>query len=280
MDISDKKSFLVPLSVFLSIAFIVPLLLVAYTSVYDSGYTSRGYLALSQSKLYRQALVNTLLISGISGVVATVLGYIVAYHLSLLTQRRRALYIVLVMLPFWTSILVKSFAFTVILGHSGIINNALRFIFGEGAVTPLIFNRVGVIIGLVHWLLPFAVLPILNNLLGQDDAIKQAATLMGASATRIFCKITLPLSVPGIVAGLAMCSVIAAGSIVTPSLLGGRGDMMLANLVDFYVREALDWTVASSISMTLLFIVGTVMAIFTIANKTGIKQRQLDRGQA
>ncbi len=245
------------------VVLVLPLLLVLYTSVYDNGFTLHGYQAIWNSALYRRALLNTVLISCTTGAVATVLGYAVAYHLSQLGARRRALYLILVMMPFWTSILVKSFAFIVLLGSSGVLNAALKVLFGEGAGVSLLFNRTGLVIGLVHWLLPFAVFPILNNLNAQDTAIKQAARLMGATRGRIFRSVTLPLSVPGITAAFTMCTVIATGSIVTPQLLGGRRDGMLANLVDFYVRETLDWTIASAIAVSLLVLVALALLVLS-----------------
>jgi len=261
--LSDRAGaglFLMPLTLFMFLVFLVPLGIVVATSLYDEGFTGRAYTTFATGRLFHQALLNTFSIGALTGLTAVVFGYVIAYHLSRVGRRQRALLMILVMLPFWTSILVKSFAFTVILGKSGIINTALQALFG-GATIDLLFNRVGVIVGLTHWLLPFAVFPILNSLLAQDRSLREAAEVMGAGPVRIFWKVTFPLSLPGVLAGGLMSAVIAMGSFVTPALLGGRGDLMMANLVDFYIRESLDWTMASAIAVVLLLIAAALIAV-------------------
>ena len=108
---------------------------------------------------------------------------------------------ILVLLPFWTSILVKSFAFTVLLGQDGLLNTLLTALFGPGARIKLLFNRPAVLIGMTHYLVPFAVFSILASLLAQNPELRRAAEIMGAGRWRIFSTITLPLSLPGVLAG-------------------------------------------------------------------------------
>ncbi len=248
-------TFLLPLTVFMLLVFCVPLLGVARASFYTNGtWTLSAYREFVSGALFHRALINTLSIGFMTGLISVICGYFVAYHLSRMPQRKRRLYIILVMLPFWTSILVKSFAFTVLLGTNGIINQALQAISGTNVVVPMIFNRAGVIIGMAHWLIPFSVLPILSSLLSQDKALRDAAEVMGATGMQVFWKVTFPLSLPGVLASGLMASVIGMGSFVTPSLLGGRQDLMMANLVDFYVREALDWRMASAIAVVLILL--------------------------
>lgn len=247
-------TFLMPLTLFMILVFCVPLLGVVQYSLYDDGWSLEAYGAFARGALFHRALYNTLSIGFLTGLISVICGYVVAYHLSRMSSRKRRLYLILVMLPFWTSILVKSFAFTVILGTSGIINNTLQAITGTDIVIPMIFNRAGVIIGMAHWLIPFAVLPILSSLLSQDKALRDAAEVMGARPWDVFWKVTFPLSLPGVLAAGLMASVIGMGSFVTPALLGGRQDLMMANLVDFYVREALDWRMASTIAVILIMV--------------------------
>lgn len=247
-------TFLLPLSLFMVLVFCIPLIGVIQTSLYNKGWSLEAYRTFATGFLFQRALQNTLSIGFITGLVSVICGYFIAYHLARMSERKRRLYLILVMLPFWTSILVKSFAFTVILGTNGIINNALQFVTGADLVIPMIFNRAGVVIGLVHWLIPFTVFPILSSLLSQDKALRDAAEVMGARPMDIFWKVTFPLSMPGVLAGGLMASVIGMGGFVTPTLLGGRGDRMMANLVDFYVREALDWHMASAIAVILILV--------------------------
>jgi len=163
---------------------------------------------------------------------------------------------IFVLLPFWTSILVKSYAFIVVLGDAGIVNHAFMAL-GLPKV-PMMFNRIGVLVGMSSFQIPFVVFPLLANLLAQDANLRRTAAVMGASDLRIFWQITFPLSLPGLLAGAIMCFVMAMGSFVTPALLGGRKDMMVANLIDFYTREALDWASASAIAV-ILFAVSALL---------------------
>lgn len=253
--------FLVPAAAFMAATFLVPLLVVLYTSlVGDDGFTLQYFRELTSRPLYLTVLRTTMEISCLSTLFTLLLGYPIAYHLSRTSQRRRAFLIILVLLPFWTSILVKSFAFTMILGQNGLINTALAAVFGEGAKVKLLFNRVGVVVGMTHFLLPFMVFTVLASLVNQNPDFRRAAEIMGAGKLRIFARITLPLSMPGVLAGILFCMILSMGMFVTPALLGGRTDLMISNIVDFHVRETLDWNVAASVSVSLI----VVTAIFTV----------------
>ncbi len=247
----------------MALVFLVPLLTTVYFSVGGMELTAEYFLKIFQGKLYQAVLWTTVEISVVSALLTLVVGYPIAYHLSKQPPRRRLFLSMLLLLPFYTSILVKSFAFTVVLGHSGVINDGLRALFGEGAVVQLLYNRLGVYIGLVHNLLPYMVFPILTNLLSQDPNLPRAAELMGASRSRIFWKVTFPLSLPGVAAGVLLATVLSLGQYITPALLGGRQDMMMANLVHFQIAQALDWNMASAISVVLLSLAGLIILLLS-----------------
>jgi mannopine transport system permease protein len=236
---------LAPLTIVLAAAFVYPLLLTIWTSLQVDGHLSlHAYLDLVSSSLFLKVLRSTFEISISGTLVSLLVGYPVAMHLAAQPPRRRTVYLMLVMLPFWTSILVKSFALTVVFGNQGLINQLLGFLSGGAINLPMMFNRVGVILGMINFLLPFMILSILGSLLAQDPALVRAAETMGAGPLRIFWRITLPLSMPGVIAGVLINVVLSIGMYITPALLGGRQDMMVANLVDFYTRQTLDWTTA------------------------------------
>lgn len=176
---------------------------------------------------------------------------------------------VLVLLPFWTSVLVKCFAFTIILGRDGIVNSCLSWIFATKVQLPLVLNLVGLLVGMTNYLVPLAVLPVLASLLAIDGAIYRAASVMGAKPARIFWTVTLPMAVPGIFAALLSIFVMSLGAFIIPAVLGGSRDLMLSNLVDFYNREVLDWPKASAISVILF---GMAM-IFAIPLALGRRQK-------
>jgi mannopine transport system permease protein len=250
--------------ILLGAIFLAPIGYVIALSVYRDGVpTLSGYAWIVSSTLFSNVLLTTLQISVLSTLVSLVLGYIIAYHLSLLSPRGRAIGLAFVLLPFWTSILVKSYAFTVLLGRNGIVNMGLGWVLGANPQIPLIFNRVGVLIGMTNYLVPFIVFPVLSNLLAQDRNLLQAASIMGAHPLVGFWRVTLPLSRPGIFAGSLICLIISFGFFVTPSILGGRRDVMLANLIDLFTRETLNWTVSSAIAVLLLIVSGVIVALLS-----------------
>jgi putative spermidine/putrescine transport system permease protein len=262
LSTSATLGLLAPLTVLLLVMFGYPLGLVAWSSLYvDGAFTFKAYQSLSGSTLFYRVLGNTLQISAVATLVSLVLGYIIALHLAALEPRRRMPYMVMVMLPFWTSILVKSFAFGIVLGDNGIINQVAGFLTGRTDKFELIFNRVGVIIGMSNFLLPFTVFPILASLLAQNRSLHRVAEIMGAGPIRIFLRITLPLSLPGVLAGVLMAMTLSMGMYITPALLGGRKDLMMANLVDIYTRQTLDWGLASAIAVVLLLMSGILIAL-------------------
>jgi|HigsolmetaAR203D_1030402.scaffolds.fasta_scaffold00388_12 ABC-type spermidine/putrescine transport system, permease component I len=252
---------LLPFAALLVVFFLLPLGLVAWNSLYDQGWTLKGYEQVATSGLIHRVLLNTIEISALATFTSLVLGYAIALHLAAKPPARRAPYLAMVMLPFWTSILVKSFAFTVVLGDAGIVNQLLGWVTGGSWHLEMMFNRFGVVVGMTNYLLPFMVLPIMASLLNQNRNLYLAAEIMGAGPMRIFLRITLPLSLPGVYAGVLMCMTLSMGMYITPALLGGRRDMMLANLVDFYTRQTLDWNVASAIAIVLLAMSGVLLWI-------------------
>ncbi|NPC54849.1 ABC transporter permease [Caenimonas soli] len=254
---------LLPVAALLLAMFAYPLGLVIWTSLHDGtgALSLEAYRKLAGSTLFFRVLGNTLEISLASTLVSVLLGYLLALHLSGLEPRRRTLYLAMVMLPFWTSILVKSYAFGIILGEQGIINQALVQIVGEGSRTEMIYNRLGVVIGMANFLLPFVVFPVLASLLAQNRSLHRVAQIMGAGPLRIFLSVTLPLSLPGVMAGFLMSMTLSMGMYITPALLGGRKDMMMANLVDFYTRQTLDWALASAIAIVLLLLSAMLIAL-------------------
>ncbi len=233
----------------------LPLLYIIYISLGGAHFTFDAYAKLFGSALFLQSVATTIKISLIGTLASLMLGWVIALHLARQTPGRRAIYTILVLLPMWTSVLVKSFAFTVILGRTGIINSFLSWLLGHTIALPMILNSFGVIIGMINQFIPFVVFPVLASLLAIDSSLYKAAEIMGAKPPRIFWTITLPLSLPGVIAGGFSVVVMSLGMFIIPSLLGSGKDSMLANLVDFYTREVLDWIAAAAIGVLLLLMV-------------------------
>ena len=234
--------------------YVYPLWIVVAQSVHDDSgaLTLAGYRELLSGPLFLRILWTSLQIDVSATALALVASYPIAYHLSRQPPRRRMLLSGLVLLPLWTSVLVKSLAFIVVFGDSGIVAAGLRWI---GIEPPqMMFNRTGVIIGLVHYFIPFMAFPILSSLLQREPTLEKAARVMGAGRLRIFWRIVFPLSLPGVIAGCLLSFILCLGFFVTPALLGSRKDVMLANLIDFYLRQTFDWTIAAAASVLLLAI--------------------------
>ncbi|SAK66128.1 ABC transporter permease [Caballeronia ptereochthonis] len=261
LNLKAVVAMLLPLYGLLAVFFLWPLCVVGWSSIWDHAFTLRGYEQVLTNALVHRVLGNTLMISVLATLTSLVLGYVVALHLARMPASKRAPYLVMVMLPFWTSILVKSYAFTVVLGSAGIVAKLAGWLSGDAWHPELMFNRTGVVIGMTNYLLPFMVLPILTSLASQNRNLKFAAEMMGAGPWMIFARITLPLSMPGVIAGVLMCLTLSMGMYITPALLGGPRDMMLANLIDFYTRQTLDWTLAASIAMMLLVLSAVLIAM-------------------
>jgi len=253
----EASIYLAPALLLAVLVVLVPLAFVVQTSVWDkgTGFTLRAFQELAESALFRRSLATTFEISAMAAGLSLLLGYPIALHLSRLDPRTRAFFMILVLVPFWTSILVKSYAFIVILGKQGIVNSLLSWLFGTQVQIPMLLNRVGVMVGMTNYLVPFVVFPVLASLLAIDRSVYRAVEIMGAKPPTVFWKVTLPLSMPGVASALISTFVMSTGFFVIPALLGGRKDVMLANLVDFYTRETLDWNMAAAIGVILLAIV-------------------------
>ncbi|OWO89557.1 spermidine/putrescine ABC transporter permease [Rhizobium esperanzae] len=243
-------------AVLIAVAVVLPpLLYVCYMSVGGTTFSIAAYSQVISSGLFQQTLITTLLVAGLSMLLSLLLGYGVALHLARQPARRRTFLMFLVLLPFWTSVLVKCFAFTIILGRNGIINSALSWVLQSKIELPLVLNMFGLLVGMTNYLIPLVVLPVLASLLAIDGTVYRAASIMGAKPARIFWTVTIPLSLPGVFAAALSIFVLSLGAFVVPALLGGPQDQMLSNLVDFYNRQVLDWPKASAIGVVLLILV-------------------------
>ena len=262
-------AFAAPATIFMLAMFAVPLFAVFWQSITTNAgdeFSLAAYAKILSTPIFAKVAYTTIEISIGATIFAFVLAYPIAYFLAKQPPRRRAFCMILILIPFFTSSLVKSFAFTVILGHAGVINDILG-IFGLGPV-KMLYNRFGVMVGMSHFLVPFMVFPIMANLIGQPPELAKAAAIMGANKLNVFLRVTFPLSLPGVVAGSLLVFILCLGFYLVPALLGSRHDMMMSNLIDFYAREVLDWSMASAIAV-FLTIAAIIAAILISMVKGG-----------
>ena len=251
------------------LAFDVLLFLSPLGKLVGSSFTGNAYQRVLEDPLVIRSLVNTLSISLASTIVTVVLGYVIALVLWHSGTVTRVILFAVVLLPFWTGILVKNFAWAVLLQDNGIVNSFLQAVGLTDAPIELLHNRLAVIIGMVHCLLPYAVFPIFSSLTSIDDRLALAARSLGAKEASIFRRITLPLSAPGISAAGLLVFIISTGFFITPVVMGGPGDMMIANQIDYYARQLTDFSGAAALAVILTVLVSILVAIYQRVLKAG-----------
>jgi putative spermidine/putrescine transport system permease protein len=222
--------------------------------------------------LYTTILLRTFEIAAIVTLCCLVLGYPVAFLLATTTPMWRAIGFAFVMLPLWTSVLVRTYAWMVLLGRNGIIN---RILIDSGTLDEplrLLNTQMAVVLGMVHVMLPFMILPIYSAVTRIDPDLPKAARGLGASPIKIFTTIYLPLTLRGIVAGVTLVFVVSLGFYITPALLGGGKVLMFAMVIEQQVREFLAWSFAGALSVILLVV---TLAVFWALNQ-GVARRLED----
>jgi putative spermidine/putrescine transport system permease protein/spermidine/putrescine transport system permease protein len=220
--------------------------------VQDSQWSLVHYARMVEYSSYRNILVTTLRVSAIVTVLCVLLGYPVAYLIAQLPRRLVVVCLSLVVIPFWTSVLVRSYAWLILLNAQGPINSLLVGAHLAAQPLDLLFNETGAVIGMVYIMLPFFVLPLYGTISSFDWNLMQAASSLGAPPASAFVRVFLPLSLPGVAAGAVLVFVQCLGFYVTPALLGGGKVTMVAMKIASNVREYFDWGAASSLGVVLL----------------------------
>ena len=217
-------------------------------------FSVAAYRGLGEDPLYLESYLSSLAIAGVSTLFALLIAYPLALAIARSDPRRRSLLIALAVAPFWTSFLIRVYAWIAILKDEGFLNHALMAIGLIDAPLTIYATNVAVVIGIVYSYLPFVVLPIYNSLEKQDAALREAAADLGAGPLATFWKVTLPLSAPGVIAGALLMFIPAVGEFVIPDLLGGSDTIMIGRTMwnDFF--ENRDWPAASAGAIVLLIL--------------------------
>lgn len=239
-----------PALLFLAILYLLPMAMLLGQSVADGSLVN--YEKALTDGLYVGVLVDTLLIAAYVSAICLLLGYPVAYLLAVAPGAWATVGLAFVLLPFWTSILVRTYGWMVLLGRNGIINRALLDTGLIAAPLPLLNNVTGVLIGMVHVLLPYMIFPLYAVMRRMDAGLTHAAEGLGASGWQVFRRIYFPLTLPGVLAGVTLVYVLSIGFFITPALLGGGKVGMVAVLIEQQVRTFLNWGFAAALSAVLL----------------------------
>jgi spermidine/putrescine transport system permease protein len=258
---------LAPVTIWLGLFFLVPLLLIlAYSfgtsGIYGGitlGFNPGNYLKVFDP-LYLEIIGRTFFIAALNTLLCLALGYPLAYFIVFKGRRWRNALVLLVMVPFWTSLLIRAYAWVVILGGNGVANRTLQFLGITDEPLTLIFTPEAVLMGMVYSYLPFMVLPLYAALEKFDTRLKEAAQDLGASRWHTFWRVTFPLSMPGLIAGSILVFIPSAGEFVIPDLLGGSRTVMTGNLIQNQFLQARDWAFGSALSVMLaVLLLGAIM---------------------
>ncbi|HEX9446617.1 MAG TPA: ABC transporter permease [Dongiaceae bacterium] len=247
--------FLAPVLLGLLAFFLLPLLQVFWISFSDPDIGIDNYVKLAESRAIQKVVITTLRICLITTSAAVIIGYVIAFTVTLAPPRTRSLLMFAILVPFWMSVLVRAFAWVTLLRNEGVINS---FLMSFGVIdTPLAMsnNEFGVIVGMTHFMTPYAVLPLLASMDGINPALIAAARGLGAGGAQSFLKGFLPLTKPGIFAAMILVFIMTLGFFVTPIILGGGRTVMVAEYITVQMQQTLRWGLAAALATVLLLVV-------------------------
>lgn len=243
-----------PLGLLLAWVFFLPIGTFLLRSVTEPSLTMAHYVRLIEEPLYFRIILRTLWIAFATTAIALLLGFPIAMLVARTRGLIGAMIVCCVVIPLWTSVLVRSYAWITLLQRNGIINTWLKDLGIVSQPLTLLHTEGAVLIAMSQVLLPFMVLPIYSTLRNIPDDLTRAAVNLGAGRIRAFLYVTLPLSLPGVTAGCLMIFVLALGFYVTPALVGGPRTLMIATLISQQATELLDWPFAAALSAVLMVI--------------------------
>jgi len=260
--VSPSAWLVLPLLLAMAVGFNLPLLaMLGQSFVGAAGLTLVHFREVFEASAYLKVLASTFRIALVTAVVCVLVGYPLAYWLRRLSPRWQMVGLALVVIPFWISILVRTYAWIVVLGNAGIVNRSLMALGWIDEPFSFLYNELGVIIGTVNVLLPFLVLPLFAAMLKIDEQLLRAAETLGASPWTVFWRVFFPLSVPALAAGAVLVFILTLGFFITPAVLGGGRVPMVANMLDLFVNQMPNWDLASAISTVLLVV---TLALFVV----------------
>ncbi|CCC39457.1 ABC transporter permease [Haloquadratum walsbyi] len=232
--------------------------------------TIANYQTVFATTYYLTVLLRSFLIAVTVTMISLLIAYPAAYHIAFMNSRFRNLYLLMLILPFWINLIIRTFAWQLILGQSGLINYVLVSLVGIFE-TPLqlLYSPWAVIIGLVHVFMPFAVIPVYTSIQRIDHSHIEAARNLGANRLQTFYEVTFPQTLPGIAASSVIVFVLSFGSFVIPNMLGGQGNLMIGNIIAQLFGESFDWALGSA--MATLFIITVIILVYIFNRIIGLR---------
>jgi spermidine/putrescine transport system permease protein len=269
---------LAPTLVVMGLALVAPLALMAITSLKDqsglgfaAGWTLDQYGGVLGRASYRLLFLRSIAISAVVTLVTVALAYPMAYFVAF-HARHKFIWLVALTIPFWTSYLLRVFAWKIILGYGGVINSALmRLHLIDQPLGMLLYNPFAVVVTLAHAWAAFAILPIYVSLEKIDRSLLEAASDLGDGPVRRFLRITLPLSMPGVIGAAILIFVPTTGDYVTPALVGGTQGTMIANLIEVQFNSVGNWPLGAALSLVSMGIVAVIAGLFVASARAAAK---------
>jgi ABC-type spermidine/putrescine transport system permease subunit I len=255
-------AFVAPAVVLLLCFFVYPIATFLLNSFFDPSFTTEHYVKAFTRPVYLRILRVTFEISILTTLGALIIGYPVAYLFANVPPTIRNILLPVVLFPFWTSILVRMYAWMALLGYNGVINQML--LKGDIISTPLpmLFNRFSVLVGMIHFMLPYMILTLYSVMSGIPKELTQAAASLGAPPYKQFFRVYLPLSMPGVGAGCLLVFILAIAFFVTPALLGGIKDTMISQVIQLEIEETFNWGFGAALSMLLMIVTTSLYLIY------------------
>lgn len=236
---------------------------------FDTTFTLANYARIWNEPIFGALLTRSFWVSGVVTVVTVLLCYPMAYYVAFHVHRNKMLWIILMTLPFWTSYLLRVFAWKVILGYEGVINASLLSLgWIEAPLGFLLYSPTAVIITLAHAWAAFAILPLYVSLEKIDRSLLEAATDLGDGPVRRFLRITLPLSMPGVLAAFFLVFIPTTGDYITPALLGGPDGAMIGNLIQLQFGAVNNWPMGAALSIVLTLWIAAIGLVFLLLSRT------------
>ena len=253
----------VPGILLLTLFFIFPLAYIFYTGLFSPTFSFTHFSKFFTFPVYTQVFWSTIATAFIVGCATIIIAYPAAYIISKRSPSRRRQLLFLIMLPMWVSVLVRSFAWMILLGREGIVNELMQVLGITSSPVQLLYSTMAVYVSMIQILLPYAILVTCTTMLRMDENLEKAGRIMGASAIQVFWKIYFPLTLEGAAGAFIIVFLLSLGFFITPALVGGPTDAMIANLVALQV-ENVDWGMASAVAIVLLVATLVMVALFQL----------------
>ncbi|MEM1276581.1 MAG: ABC transporter permease [Pseudomonadota bacterium] len=268
-EILRGYSLLSPALLFMALGILVPFGILITMSFwtpagfeFNTDFSLKNYQDAAERPIYGALVTRSLWISGMATIVTVLFCYPMAYYVAFYVHRNKMLWLILMTLPFWTSYLLRVFAWKIILGYDGLINSSLS---GMGLIEQplefLLYSQTAVVITLTHAWAAFAILPIYVSLEKIDRSLLEAATDLGDGPWTRFFRVTLPLSLPGVMAACMLIFIPTVGDFITPALMGGPDGMMIGNLIQLQFGRANNWPMGATLAIVMMLAVGAAALI-------------------